>query len=151
MSKYYPSAKSTVLGILIWGLLLAAFGAGLGQIPPETPVPDWFPILGIIALTLFFIAVIWFGTGYYLIGDELVVKVGPVTHTKVKISDLSRICRSRSLMSAPANSLKRLALISGERTLVLISPKDEQDFLAAVRKLNPEIIVDLEEGRTVDG
>ena len=74
---------------------------------------------------------------------SLFIKIGPVTHSKIRISNISKISRSNSILASPANSLKRLAIRSGRRVLVLISPKDEKTFIESIIEMNPKIAIDL--------
>lgn len=141
--KYFPSAKSLWLGAFIWGLLLVSMGFTFVNIASELTPAQWIINSSIYLIIIIFLGIIWFGTCYYVTQDQLVVKIGPVTHTKVDISAISRISRTKSIVSAPANSLKRLAIESDDGIKVIVSPKDEESFISSIKAVNPNILVEL--------
>jgi hypothetical protein len=101
-------------------------------------------ILTCIALvTILFIGIVWFRTGYILSEEYLVIRIGPVVHSKIGISRISKISRSNSILASPANSMKRLAIKYGRQGVVLISPKDEKIFIESIVAINPKIVVNL--------
>ena len=143
MTNYFPSAKSTSLGLILWGAILIPFGFILPNMLESATRSDLLILIFIMLLIVLFVAVTWFGTGYYVTGKEIIIKVGPVTHSVIELSKITHIERSKSIISSPATSLNRLAIKSGERLLVLISPKDEEEFIQLVKKANPEIHLDI--------
>ena len=143
MKKYYPSAKSLSLGFMLWGIMLSALGYAMYMVFKHAALKDMI-ILSIISfVVLVFVGIIWFGTGYIISDDILVIKIGPVTHSRIRISRISKISRTNSILASPANSLKRLAIKSGNRVIVMISPKDEDVFIKTVNEVNPNIVIDL--------
>lgn len=143
MQSYYPSAKSIPLGIILWGILLSGFGFAFYMIFKHASLRDLIILSSIATVVILFVGIIWFRTGYFLSKDYLIVKIGPVTHSKIRISNITKISRSNSILSSPANSLKRLAIRSGRRVLVLISPKDEKTFIKSIIEMNSKISIDL--------
>jgi hypothetical protein len=143
MSKYYPSAKSLLLGLILWGILFSSFGLAFYQIIVHAGMQDLIVLLIISFIVLSFVGIIWFGTGYFVSDDFLIVKIGPITHSKIRISTISNISRSRSLLASPANSLNRLAIKSGKRTIVQISPRDEDAFIKSIIEVNSQIRINL--------
>ena len=143
MNKYFPSAKSKPLGIILWGILLAGLGLSFYAIFKNYSLTALI-ITSVISLIVFlFVGIVWFGTGYFVSKDYLIIKIGPITHSRIRISSISKISRSNSIISSPANSLKRLAIQSGKRVLALISPKDESDFITTISELNSGIDIEL--------
>ena len=143
MKTYYPSAKSIPLGIVLWGILLSVFGFAFYMVFKHASLRDLIILSSIATVVILFIGIIWFWTGYFLSKDYLIIKIGPVTHSKIRISNISKISGSNSILASPANSLKRLAIRSGRRVLVLISPKDEKTFIESIIEMNPKIAIDL--------
>ncbi len=143
MNKYYPSAKSIPLGIVLWGILFSSLGLGFYSEYENAATTD----LVILSVTSFaiilFVGIIWFRTGYLVSKDQLIVKIGPVKISKINISSISKISRSTSILASPANSFARLAIMSDEKVLVRISPKDEESFLALITEMNPNTEIDL--------
>ncbi len=139
ISTYFPSRK----GLLVWlvVLILASLGTfnvynaivGMQTSAIVISVAVWLPILA-------FILTIFLGTGYTIKDDQLIVKIGPITADTVDIKDIWTAHRTYTLLSAPANSIKRLRIKykGGE---VVISPDRENEFLETLKELNPTIEV----------
>ena len=143
MIKNFPSARSKSLGLIIWGVLFIAFGFSFNQAFENSTLSQLIILSSIFIIIFLFTGTVWFGTGYYITDDILIVKIGPVTHSKIRISKISKISRTNSIISSPANSLKRLTLESDNQILVLISPKDEDAFIKSIKEVNPKILIDL--------
>lgn len=141
MLKYYPSRK----GWLLWGIVLLLVYLSVSSVyrtivaghaaAITVTVAVWLPIL-LLILTIFF------GTGYLIKDDRLQVRIGPVTVANVAISEIWLAERSRSLQSAPANSLRRLRL-KYKQGEVVISPEREAEFLDTLHRINPNIRLEL--------
>ncbi len=143
MTKYYPSAKSKILGIVMWGIILAAFGFCTFFLVQDFDLAGLLIISLIFMLLFFFIGVIWFRTGYYISSGYLIIKIGPVTHSQILISNIRHLSRSHSMLGAPALSLKRLSVKYGRNGVVLISPKNETDFISQLINENSKISVNI--------
>ncbi|CAD5264178.1 MULTISPECIES: PH domain-containing protein [unclassified Imperialibacter] len=137
--RYYPSRKS----VLVWLTVLILAYLGTANIYRSVvsmhtssiliSLAIWIPILA-------FILTIFFGTGYTIKHNVLIVKIGPFIADKVDIKDIWTAHRTYTLLSAPANSIRRLRIKykGGE---VVISPDRENEFLEALKQLNPTIEV----------
>lgn len=143
MTTYFPSARSKTLGLIVWSLLLVPMGLALYEVFQVSISSELILRIGIIVLVLLFFGIIWFGTGYHISDQKLIVKVGPVTHSKIDISKISEISKTKSWICAPANSLKRLAIKSHDSILVIISPRDQKTFIDSIKNLNPEININI--------
>ncbi len=143
MTKYYPSAKSKILGIVIWGIILAVFGICIFFLVQDFDLAGLLIISLIFIFMFLFIGVIWFRTGYYISSGYLIIKIGPVTYSKIMISNIRRLTRSNSILGAPALSLKRLSVRYGRNGIVLISPKNETDFISLLINENSRISVNI--------
>ncbi|MGB5170215.1 PH domain-containing protein [Eudoraea sp.] len=142
MTKYFPSARSKSLGIFLWAILLLTFGFSFYQAIENSAFSQFIVVFSISIVTIIFIGTVWFKTGYFISNKNLIVKIGPFTYSEIRISKISEISRTHSIISAPANSFKRLAIKSVNK-IVVISPKEEEDFIKAIKKLNPQIDVNL--------
>ena len=143
MIKYFPSARSKILGLIIWGFLLIVFGFAFSQVFRNSTFSQLIIVSSIFIIIFLFMGTVWFGTGYFISDDILIIKIGPVTHSRIRISRISKISRTNSILASPANSLKRLAIKSGKRVIVMISPKDEDAFIISIKEANPKILLDL--------
>lgn len=144
MERTYRSRISVMLTIIYWGILsfisfsilIKTFRSGFSQ-----PLP-----LVLFGLIFVFFAIVWLRTRYIVEGDWIIIKIGPFTTDKVYIPSIVAIHRSYSILSAPANSRKRIALrmkIGNKHPFVLVSPEREAQFIDELKKINPEIGVDL--------
>jgi len=143
MKKYFPSAKSKTLGIIIWGILLLVFVLTFYVIYKNSSLSSLIISSIIFLITFLFVGTVWFGTGYFISEDYLIIKIGPVTHSRIMISSIRSLSRSNSILSSPANSLKRLSIKYDQKREVLISPNNEVDFISAITNENPKISVNI--------
>ena len=67
-------------------------------------------------------------TDYRFRDDSLHIRSGPFKWT-IPLDDISRIERSRLMISGPALSLDKLLIHYGSHRYVVISPKDKEGFL----------------------
>lgn len=107
-------------------------------------LPGQFDLIGLIVLILvaLLIAYLFWQTKYAIHEDMLYVSTGIGRPDVYDLKDLSRIAPSRSLLSAPALSLKRIRLSFSDGREVLISPRQQDAFLAEIRKINPKVHID---------
>ena len=76
---------------------------------------------------------IWllFSTYYLVEGGTLSIRSGPMK-VSIPLSDIQSVAPSRSMLSAPALSLKRLEIVYGRGQKILVSPKDVERFKSAI-------------------
>jgi hypothetical protein len=60
--------------------------------------------------------------------------------TKIDIKSIRKIYRTRNIISSPALSLDRIAIVYNQYDEVLISPINKEDFIEELMKINPNII-----------
>ena len=141
MNEYFPSARSEILGFIIWVMVLVPFGLALYEVFQGTITRELFIRMLILTSLIIFFGIIWFGTGYYITDRELIVSIGPIVHSSIDLSKISEISAANSWIAAPANSFKRLAIRSDKVVLVMVSPKDRKGFIECMKKVKPDIIV----------
>ena len=71
--------------------------------------------------------------------NKLTIKVGILHITEIDIKKITRIEKSRSLLSAPAASIDRIRIYYNNSDEVIISPKNKELFLETLKGINPEI------------
>jgi hypothetical protein len=122
-------------------VIIGASAAPIWIIPAVSGRPaDWLQgaiILSSIALLL---GVLIRTTVYSLGADGLTISYLFGT-TTIPYDKITKVERSNSLMSAPAYSLKRLAIHFGRFDSTLVSPKDEARFLAELKARAPQITI----------
>jgi prepilin signal peptidase PulO-like enzyme (type II secretory pathway) len=95
------------------------------------------PIVLVIGLLTWMIT----STSYVLSDTELTTRCGPVLRV-VRLAAIRRITPSRSVLSAPALSLDRLAIECGDDGSAVISPADKGGFIRAIRERVPGVVVE---------
>lgn len=96
--------------------------------------------LWVVIISLFVLSM--FRTVYVVNGSKLRVWVGVIPYGKKEIGQIKSVHRTSSLISSPALSIDRLAItfVNGDR--LIISPKDREEFVAALLAVNPQIVTD---------
>ena len=140
--RFY-SKKGLVLGVIIWGSILFMIGVFLFAPDKSEGASEVIVGVSICVITSAFFAWIWFNT-YYEIGDEYIKIVSGPIRSKVKISSITSIKRTRNPLSSPALSIDRLEVKHGKWDFSLISPKNEEKFCEILLEKNPNIIVNLD-------
>ncbi len=128
--RFY-SKHDTWLGVILYGPISYAI--------LQTYAESGLSGITVLLFILFvLITWIWLGT-YYVIEDEyLKIRSGPMFGT-YDITKIVAIKESRNWLSSPACSLDRL-YINGETFNLLISPKDKEQFVAAIQEVNSKVI-----------
>lgn len=80
---------------------------------------------------------------YYIEGEYLVVKYLFFVKKIIDIQTINSVKNSRSLISSPAASLRRLEIKYKEKRVILISPAYQDVFIQELLKVNPKILVQL--------
>jgi membrane protein YdbS with pleckstrin-like domain len=81
-------------------------------------------------------------TTYYLIDDNtLTVRAGFIVNTRIPVNTITEIKPSNNPLSAPAMSLDRLEIRYGSKDLIVVSPKDRQNFVEHLVRLHPDIVL----------
>lgn len=130
--RIFPSRIDGALVLLA----LAPLVGGLvivGTLASRLPV---FPGRGFVVATVLgaVILVLWLllSTRYVLDVASLYVRSGPFTWV-VPLRDIRSVIRTRDPHSAPALSLQRLRIAYGAGRSIMISPREEAQFLADLR------------------
>jgi hypothetical protein len=92
-------------------------------------------IFSVVLVTFYFLS----KTIQYKIEDENLV----IWKTKINIQSIRKIYKTRNPLSSPAMSLNRIAIVYNKFDEVLISPKEREEFIAELLKINPNIIVEI--------
>lgn len=99
--------------------------------------------VAIIALVTAFIVHMLLTTYYRVEGTLLIIKCGFLYNTTLDVHTIKSIKETNNALSSPAASLNRLEIAYGKYDTVLVSPKDEAAFIAALKSIKPDIEVKL--------
>jgi hypothetical protein len=94
-----------------------------------------------LILPLVFLALVtwlWFGTRYIIKDGVLKVWAGFIPYPHVPIAKIERIKPTKSMLAAPACSLDRILVQYGSSDYIIVSPKDKQAFIKALRVINSD-------------
>jgi hypothetical protein len=102
--------------------------------------PAFYCIAGVIVFCVLLVS----GFRYVITDNHLQISIWGTCKTNIPISQILSVKRSYNPLSSPAGSLKRLSVHCSQTykwTFVLISPVREQEFLDALKKINPNIYI----------
>jgi membrane protein YdbS with pleckstrin-like domain len=134
----FPSKKDWWLTIIIWGAMLFAMGSGIySLIFEESNFIDFVIVLILAVMLPVFLLWMWLTTYYVLDESNLVIKYGPFKKI-IPLNTIKSVKMTMNPLSSPALSLKRLEIIYGQYNMVLISPKDRDEFMKILSKHCPQ-------------
>jgi len=102
--------------------------------------------LGVVFAVVVFVAGVvmplWIllGTRYIVSADNLRVKSGPFTWD-IAISSITAVKNSKNPLSSPALSLDRLHIQYQQGKSLMVSPKNRDEFLAAIDQLPSDSLI----------
>ncbi len=88
--------------------------------------------LGITFVSLALPVWLLFTTDYTVTGASLFIRSGPF-RWQLSLDEISGVKPSKSVLSAPALSLDRLQIEYGRNQSILVSPKNQHEFISALR------------------
>lgn len=98
------------------------------------PADGMIPYIVVATITLAFVLMLFLGIKYVIDGDMLKVYYFWGIHEDIKISSITKIERSRCILSSPAASLDRLAIHYNKYDVIYISPRRQEEFLEEIKK-----------------
>ncbi|MBC7658164.1 MAG: PH domain-containing protein [Chitinophagaceae bacterium] len=135
--KRFDSAKDSWLMFLLSGVVLVSFYIGASSLREDNGA-FWASASASIAAGLLCLWIMS-ATYYQIEGEQLLVKSGPFKY-RIKIADIVSLRDSRSIISSPALSFKRVR-VEHKKGNLLISPKDRRAFVELLHGLNNAIDV----------
>jgi hypothetical protein len=125
-----------------WWYYVVVIGSGAVALAAVVPILGAGPGMPmILALGTLLVAVglpLWLllTTSYEVDSHSVQVRSGPFRWT-IPIGEIQSVRESRSVMSSPALSLKRIEITYGRGRRILLSPADREGFMKAIgRTLN---------------
>lgn len=134
MKKFRTEVSWKILGPVI---IIFSFVMSIIYYSAEANLIEILAILiGFLVLTCYMIFGIW----YEIINDStLRIKAGFFYKIDVPINAIYCIEKTNSILSAPASSLDRIEVKYNTYDSVIISPKNRNDFINELLKINPDI------------
>ena len=134
--KVFRSRISILLSVLVLTPLVAIFVFMF--------LNNIYSGLLILGGTMLFMVLIFTGMRYVISDGKLYLKMWFIPSGSTDIANILSVERSYNVLSSPAASLKRLrvSLNKGAKyPYMLISPVREQEFIEALKAVNPDIYV----------
>ena len=78
-------------------------------------------------------------TDYTINGEKLHIRCGFLFQMDISISKITEITHKSTILSSPALSAKRIGLKYGKTNWVYVSPKKQEECIAKLKSVNPEI------------
>lgn len=116
--------------------LAAVMAAALGFPIAEGIVEKEYWLSAAFVLIASLVALMFYYTRYKIDGENLVI-----WRTKIPIQNIRKIYKTRNPVSSPALSINRIAICYNKFDEVLVSPKEQEDFITELLKVNPNIEV----------
>lgn len=101
----------------------------------------WVGII-VLAFVAAFIGHLFAMTDYTVSGNTLEVRSGIIINIPIDIATITKIEPTNSILSSPALSFDRLEVFYNKYDSVIISPKDKAGFIAKLKEINPQIVVE---------
>lgn len=101
---------------------------------------EWigYPVLVFFLLFIVFISK---STRYIIAENQLIVKCMFIVNDRIEISKIRKIEKTNSVLSSPALSLDRIAIYYNKFDEIMVSPKEREDLIKELLKINPNIEV----------
>ena len=102
-----------------------------------------WPGLFVMIIIASFVTHMFLTTHYQIEGRVLKIKSGFLFNKTISIDTIKKITATKNLFSSPATSPDRLEINYNKSDSIIISPKDKAGFIDELKKLKPDIEVDL--------
>ena len=138
IDMFFTSEKDIFYSLICWGTI--AFGSLIIIFNLNLNVLFIFSgILGVLGIGL--LIWVWFGTNYKVENGYIQINYGPFKE-KVAIQDINVIGKKKSILITPALALDRVLPKYGKYGEILISHKNEAEFIDLLLTKNPPIKLD---------
>ena len=132
--KTYKSKVDVWLAILVFLPLGYAFY--------ETFLKEEWSQLLVLSSVILCVIYVFNSVEYRIENNILSVKIGFLLFRRVNINEVLKVEKTNNPLSAPALSLQRLEIVYAKGHL-LISPKERENFINELLRINPNIQVQL--------
>lgn len=126
-----------------WGLLavpmLLFLGIIVSMIVKAEELSGILMTTAILLVVYLFILYLLMHTEYRIDADTLYVKSGFVYRKHLDISRIRSVKKTKSIFSAPAASLDRIKLTYDKFGVLVLSPKEKENFVKDLVVINPTI------------
>lgn len=103
-------------------------------------VKAWIGV-GFLVIVLLFTIHLFTNTNYCITENKLNIRSGLIYRMEIDIGDIRKIMRTDTILSSPALAFNKVEIIYNKFDSVLISPKNQEEFIAAILQINPTVDV----------
>lgn len=118
-----------------WWLIVIVYGAFVYPFVDGILSKEYFLSL-VMGIIMSLITIMFYLVQYKINGEQL-----QIWWTKIDIKSIRKVYATRNPLSSPALSINRLAIVYNKYDEVLVSPKNREDFIQELLKVNPDIEV----------
>ena len=102
---------------------------------------NWFGIILFSVFLIYYISDI-INTNYRITDRTLSIKSGLANKKNISIEQIKKIRSVRNFLSAPALALNKLEIHYNNFDVILISPKNKENFINELQQINPDIKIE---------
>ena len=135
--KKHPAKISYVLLIFIFIIFFAPLIPIAYENVIDMKVIGTFLFLLILYV---FILHMFFKTEYFINDGNLKIRCGFFSYKPIKINEMKKVEKTKSLLSSPAPSFDRIEISYGKFDSIIISPQDKYSFVKDLIAVNPNIL-----------
>lgn len=121
--------------------LVLFLGGILGTVTILLFIMKSWPGVLVLLLTSGFIIHLFRTTYYQIEAGQLRIRSGFIYNKIIPITSIRSIRKSNNLLSSPALSFDRIEIKYDQYGWLLISPREQTEFIAELQKVNPQIDV----------
>ena len=136
MNQSFPAKISYALVLFVTLVFFAPLIPAVLQAGFDAKMATTFIFLVIIYILVLYLLL---GTKYTIENNMLKIRSGFIQFSPVPVESIKEIRKTHSLLSAPAPSFDRILIKYGKYDEVIVSPKDKQAFINALKNINPAI------------
>ncbi|TBX70529.1 hypothetical protein EZL74_02315 [Flavobacterium silvisoli] len=118
-----------------WWLMAIVYGVLIYPMVDGILTKEYILSAGMMGVVLL-ITLLFYSVQYKIEGAQL-----KIWWTTIDIKTIRKVYATRNPLSSPALSLDRLAIVYNKYDEVLVSPKNREDFIQELLKVNPDIEV----------
>jgi len=140
----FHSHKDRWLSITMWSTILIMIVTGsITWFDSDIPFIASLIFFLIMWSTAIFLSWMWLTTCYVMHDDHLLIRFGPFK-LRIPYEAIRKIKRTRSILSSPALSTRRLEIQYHRFDMTYISPADEERMLKLLRERCPRAQFDID-------
>ena len=98
-------------------------------------------LLGILVLTFLLSLWLWNSTSYEIEKGQLLIRSW-IFRRRTNVRDIVKVRKTKDLRASYALAADRLEIVEKNNAKYYVSPKDVESFIAELKSLNPDIIVE---------